>query len=50
MQAPHKNCLEHDYFKKIETLAALSLYGQNVKIAIHNIVKDIYNFAEKKFR
>ena len=47
MQAPHKNCLEHDYFKKIEALATLSLYGQNVKIAIHHIIKDAYDFSRK---
>ncbi|AIY41270.1 hypothetical protein LT85_2112 [Collimonas arenae] len=34
------------YFKKIETLSALSLYGQNVKIATHHIVKDVCEFAK----
>lgn len=45
MGAQLENHLDNEYFKKIETLAALSLYGQNVKIATHHIVKDICHFA-----
>ena len=45
MSAQLEHCLNNDYFKKIEALAALSLYGQNVKIAIHHIVSDACSFA-----
>lgn len=45
MSVQLENCLNNEYLKKIEALAALSLYGQNVKIAIHHIVKDACSFA-----
>jgi len=47
MGAQRENHLSNQYFKKIETLAALSLYGKNVKIATHHTVKDICDFARK---
>ena len=47
MGAQFENYLNNEYFKKIEALAALSLYGQNVKIATHHIVKDICDFAKR---
>lgn len=46
MSAQLEKKINDEYFKKIETLAALSLYGQNVKIATHHIVKDICEFAK----
>lgn len=47
MGAQLENYFSNEYLKKIEALAALSLYGQNVKIATHRVVKDICDSAKK---
>lgn len=47
MSLQFQHCLDNEYFKKIETLAALCLYGQNVKIATHRAVTDVCDFARK---
>lgn len=48
MGTQRENLFDDEYFKKIETLAALSVYGQNVKIAIHRIAKDACHSAAIK--